>query len=257
MSFLSDMGKMIESENVAESKDFLSSFKPLESGIYEAEVKGVYLQKSQNNPSRRATVVLDVEGREVSTTFFIIGQDGTPFNKKLTKEGKKTLCRGWNEVSGLCTLTTGKSLDKMTPGQITLEVYDFDAKKRVNKPFDGFPELKGKKIKVAIVKQLVDKKQKGANGDWEVVGTREENAAEHFYNAETNQSVYELKHQINPEAMADWENSNKGQVKDNRSDENPDKPGNEAQAGVNGWGAPNQAPLANPDTNPQNTASEW
>ena len=257
MSFLSDMGKMIESENVAESKVFLSSFKPLESGIYEAEVKGVYLQKSQNNPSRRATVVLDVEGREVSTTFFIIGQDGTPFNKKLTKDGKKTLCRGWNEVSGLCTLTTGKSLDKMVPGQITLEIYDFDTKKRVNKPFDGFPELKGKKVKVAIVKQLADKKQKGADGAWEVVGTREENAAEHFYHAETNQSVYELKHQINPEAMADWEKNNKGKTKDIRSDENPDNPDNTAQAGVNGWGAPNQA-LANPDTNPQNNnASEW
>ena len=141
--------------------DFIGGGGLFDTDIYPATIKVAYFGKSASSKSKSVNLLIDVDGKEVRHTAWVVGKKGTIYDKN-----GDTLS-GYNQIAALCMLMAGKNIGDMDVEEMTQKLYDFDAKKELPQSVDCFTELQGMKIQIALQRQTVDKTKKDdASGDY-------------------------------------------------------------------------------------------
>jgi hypothetical protein len=165
-------GKKAASNDKVET-DFVGGGGLFETDIYKAVIKTAYTGKAANSEARNVTLLLDVNGREVRQQIWVSNRKG-----ELTYKGKDSKNNvveknlpGFNMVNSLCMLVCSKELGQMDVEELTVKLYDFDAKKELPQAVDCFVELHGETISIALQKQVIDKTALNASsGNYEPTG---------------------------------------------------------------------------------------
>lgn len=161
-------GKKVADDTVED--DFMGGGGALDTDIYKAVIKTAYIGKAQSSEARNVTLLLDINGREVRQQIWVSNKNGdVTYKDKKTGEAKNL--PGFNQVNSLCMLVCSKEMGQMDVEELTVKLYDFDAKKELPQAVDCFTELHGETINIALQRQTVDKTAKSdTTGEYEPTG---------------------------------------------------------------------------------------
>lgn len=185
-------GKKGVAEDTVE-EDFISSGGVLETDLYEAVIKTAYLSKSGSSDARAMNLILDVQGREVRQQIWMTNGKGDVTYKD-KKTGKERNLPGYSQVTSLCLLVAGKEVGDMDSEEVTVKIYDYDAKKELPQAVDCFVELHEETVNIALQRQTVDKTKKDdSTGKYEPTGeTRDQNEIVKFFAADQVVTISEV-----------------------------------------------------------------
>ena len=198
-------------DGLEEATDFIpSGFAAIPSGVYNCEVKLVYAGKSPVSNAQNITVVATSGNNEIKETIYISNKAGENFYPD-KKDGSKRPLPGFTTIDDLCLLITGQPLADMETETKTVKLYDFDAKAEVPTEVECITALHGKNVKLAVLREIVDKQKKDGNGAYQNTGeTRTQNTIDKVLHAETGRTVNEYRHEVEtPEFMTTWIERNK------------------------------------------------
>lgn len=150
--------------------DFLAGSGILDTDIYLATIKTAFIGKAASSEARNVTLLLDINGREHRVQIWVSNRNGdVTYKDKKTGEDKNL--PGFNQVNSLCLLVTGQEMGDMEVEELTVKLYDFDAKKELPQAVDCFTSLHGEQVMVAMQRQTVDKTTKNdATGAYDATG---------------------------------------------------------------------------------------
>jgi len=162
--------------------DFVGGAGLLDSDLYTATIKAAYEVPSTSSKAVMIHYILVINGKEYRFNNCIISGKGVPTYG--SGRDKKNL-PGFNQLNSLTMLVLGKEVGDTDVEELTLKLYDYDAKAEVPKAVDCYSELHGQEVQVLIQKQTVDKTKKDdATGKYEPTGeTRDENDIVKFFPA--------------------------------------------------------------------------
>lgn len=209
MSLFSNM----TTEGMEQVKDSLGGFSCLESDVYPAKIKAVYITTSAKG-AMAANLIADVHGREYREQIWITNAKGECFftNKQT---GNKVPLPGFTTINDLCICAVGKPLNELDTADKTFKLYDYEAKTELPKSVPTITDLCDTEVLLGIIKQIVDKNVKDDAGNYVPSGeTREENVIDKVFNAETKMTVNEAASgKTEGIFITNWEKKNKGQVR--------------------------------------------
>lgn len=168
MSNIFSSKETIKGGNIDE--DFIGGGGVFETDVYLAEIKTAYLSKSNSSEAVAINFIMNVDNKELRSQIWTTnGKGDTTYKDKKTGESKHL--PGFNQLSALCLLACGKDVKDMDVEELTVKIYDFDAKRELPKAVDCFTELHGEKVHIAVQKQIVDKNEKNeSTGKYEPTG---------------------------------------------------------------------------------------
>ena len=215
-------------DTVVEDKDTIgSTFGVVETAIYpliihEAYVKvansgalGVHLTLTQNVDGTGQTVEKDV--------YISSGTEKGGKSYWTDKDGENHPLPGYLFMDSLVQIIAGigKRIQDIPTTKMITQIYDFDAKERLDTEVDMLEPLMGKPIYVGIEKQLVDKRMKDEKTGKYVTagGFREENELLKVWRAADKKSVDEIKADNDKPASFYhiWDKRFTGKTRDRRS----------------------------------------
>lgn len=191
MSIFSNM----TNEGMEQASDVLGGYSPLESGIYPAKVKALYVTESKSG-AMALNLIADISGREYRETIYITNKDKQNFYLS-KKTGKKVPLPGFTTIDDLCLCGIGKHLCDLDPQPKTIKIYDFEAKGEILKEVPMVTEMLGAAVDLGILKEIVDKNTLQGNEYVPSGETREQNTINKVFHSETHKTV--------PEALANKE----------------------------------------------------
>lgn len=204
----------LSTTGLEEQTDSLGGFQLLESNVYPAKVKTVYITTSKNN-AMAANVVLDIDGREYREQLWITNSKGENFfvNKS---SGNRVALPGFAVLNDLCLCTVGKELEFLETDQRTFKIYDYETKSDMLKEVPTITDLMDTEILVAITKKREFKKIKDASGAYVNSNeTRELNTIKKIFHAGTKMTVTEAKAgKKEGEFLDKWLAKNQGKIED-------------------------------------------
>lgn len=179
------MSNIFAGKKSAEDKvedDFIGGGGALDTDIYKAKIKTVYIAKAQSSDAQSVNLLLDVNGKEVRQQIWVSNRNGDVTYKD-KKTGDMKNLPGFNQVNSLCMLVCSKEMGEMRMEELTVKLYDFDAKKELPQVVQCFSELHGETIQIALQRQTVDKTKLDENtGKYEPTGeTRDQNEIIKFF----------------------------------------------------------------------------
>lgn len=203
----------LQTKNLEAPKDSLGGFSVLESGIYLAKIKAVYITMSKNN-AMAANVIADIDGREYREQLWVTNANGENWyvNKKT---GHKVALDGFTQLNDICLCATGKELCDMETEPRMFNIYNTEAKKEVPTEVPTIVELIGKEVRLGIMKETVNKRVKGADGNYvDSNETRDENHINKVFHAEKRLTVNEARAgKTEPVFYDKWLAKNEGQTR--------------------------------------------
>lgn len=152
----------------------------LPTDIYTATIKAAYETLSAKSKAVAMNFILVIDGKEVRQQIWMTnGKGGCTYK---AKDGTTKNLPGYNQVNSLFMLILGKEIGQSDVEELTMKLYDFDAKAEVNKQVDCYTELHGLEIQVALQQQTVDKTKDVGGGKYEPTGeTRDINEVVKFF----------------------------------------------------------------------------
>lgn len=149
----------VDDSNFAEDDDIVGGFSPLETDIYTGKIKLVYMGQS-NKGAECATIVLDINGKEVRETIYLSsapvpekdGKPAQPAKYYYKKNDKEYPMPGLRTLMDICELSAGKTFKEVGKSLTDklVKVYDFEQKKEIPKNVPVISDLLDKPIMVAI-----------------------------------------------------------------------------------------------------------
>ena len=212
-------------ENVERSGDRLGGGRTvLDAGIYRgATVKAAYTGKSQSSNADSITVIMDVNGTEVSSTYWVTNKDGK--NTYQTKAGKDALLGGYDDMDQFSLLAGGVPLNEADFEDKVIKIYDFEKRADVEVSRPTMVDCIGEKLTVAIQRTKLNKREKVGDEYVNKAETYEINEIVKFFQDETDLTVEEIKAGLEKaDFVHRWEEKFAGQVND-KSVEVSGKPG--------------------------------
>lgn len=187
-------------------------FSPRETDIYTFKIKAAYAGKSQGGAMNVSLIAVDSQG-EYRETIYITNKKGENF---FVKDGKKIPLPGFTIINDLCLIATGEPLSEQETEEKVINLYDFEAKKEVPTSVPMIMALVDAEISFAVQKNLEDKQQKDAAGEYVPTGeTRETNTISKVFHTETKMTVVEALEGAEEAKFWDaWLEKNKGKVFD-------------------------------------------
>ena len=228
----------LSNDGLEEAKDTLGGFSSLDSDVYEGVIKIAFAGQSAKG-AHSVTFHVDLNGREYRETLYVTNRDGQnwyhPKVKGVPDTTKKNPLPGFTTANDIALLASGFGLADLAVEERVIKLWDKDANAEVNTKVNAFVDLSGKPIKLAILKQIVDKNVDDGQGNYVPSGeTREENVIDKAFHAETGRTVTEVKSgQVQTgEFIQKWLDKNKGEVRDRSTKEaNGAKTGRPGAAG--------------------------
>jgi len=181
-------------DNVQNETDSVGSGGVWESDLYPVTIDMAYLEKKQSGAVFLNVVLKDDNGRENREGLCILSGDKKG-NKNYyeNKQGERHYLPGFNVARSLALLTTGKELDKLATDVKTIKVYNFEAKKDMPTDVEVVEDLLGQRVVAGVLKKIVDKNQKGDDGQYHPTGeTREINEIDKIFRERDMMTVNEI-----------------------------------------------------------------
>jgi hypothetical protein len=189
-------------------------FQAIPTDVYDATVKVIYGITSKGG-AKGLTVVLDVDGNEVSETIYYTKKTGENFYIDKKTE-KRTPLPGFTTVNDLALLITGHPLSKQETEEKIVKIYDFESRKELPTPVQVLTALTGKAVKLGIQREIVDKNKQNDAGQYVPTGeTRTQNTISKVFHAETGKTVPEFEAKVEEAVfMEAWQARYGGKDKD-------------------------------------------
>jgi hypothetical protein len=144
--------------------DFLAGSGILDTDMYLAKIKTAFIGKAAKSDARNVTLLLDIDGKEYRQQVWVTNKQGeVTYKDKKTGDDKNL--PGFNSMNSLCLLTVGMEMGAMVVEELTVKLYDFEAKKELPQAVECFSALHGEEIMVAMQRQTVDKTKKNEATD--------------------------------------------------------------------------------------------
>ena len=182
-----------------------------ESGVYDCVVDMAYLDKTSGGANSLVLTLMDNAGKKLKHTFFVTTKAGA--TKYQDSSGKSRYMAGFQMASNLALVTTEEDLGVANKAaeKKTINVYDFTA--RAEKPTEKkvLVTLLGKKVKVAVIQQKVNKRAPNSEGVWVATAEeKEENVIKEFFFADTGATVVEKMDKTDPAFLEAWKDKYEG-----------------------------------------------
>lgn len=210
--------------------------------IYTFTIKALYAGKSTSSNAQSVTgIFTDDDGKEYRETFWITDGQGRNYymvkDKDKKETGKKAPLPGFAIVNDIVMIATDKPLSEQETEEKTVKVYDPDAKQELPKAVPMLVEALGKKVALAVYRQLENKSKKNdSTGKYEPIAEdREINLAEKALFPQFKATVREVEvalennGTVTDDAIVDaqgnnvgvfwdqWVEAHKGKVRDKRT----------------------------------------
>ena len=212
------------SEEVQDSGDTLGmSFSVLDSDIYDMTVDMAYIDSSTGGAMSLNLILVNSKYTLKHTLWMTSGESKGCKNYYLTKDNKKQYLPGFILADDLSMMTTNTPISDQKPEEKMIKVYNPELKKEVPTAKQVLITMLDKPIKVAVLKQVVDKQTKNSEGRYENTGeTREVNEIDKFFHAATGLTVTEAKAGMEKGEFIDqWLEKNKGNTRNRVKGINP------------------------------------
>lgn len=192
-----------------------NTFGILETGTYSVVIKNAYVDESKGGAmSVNFEFKTDTGNILRSTQWATSGKAKGQKNFYTDKNGNNHLLPGYVAVDDICQLAAELPLSEIEPEEKVVQIYDFDLGKPTGKPRMVLTELLGKKIILAVEKQVVDKNVKNDSGDYVPSGdTREVNEVVKSFCADDQVTVVEKAAGLTEaDFLTRWNTKNKDKV---------------------------------------------
>ena len=202
-------------DGLEEAGDRLGPGGLIDTGIYEGTVKLAFAGSAQSSKAQSITIHIDINGFEFRETFWVTNRDNENFYVDKKDPNKKHPLPGFQMVDELCLVTTGYPLTDQDFEEKVVQLYDYEKKKDAPQNVPVLINLLGKPVRVAVVKQVVDKQKKNDAGVYVNTGeTREENVADKFFHQESLRTVSEIRNGAEEATFHDaWKTKNAGKTR--------------------------------------------
>lgn len=189
-------GNLGKKENIADKKDVIrtSSFGALESGVHAGEIEVAYLSKSKGGAASLTVHVKMDSGAVFKNTMWLTGGDKKGNNNFFVdKDGNEQYLPGFVTADHICLLAAGDDIGTLAEDTVSrgIKVYDYDAGKEITKEFEVIEELDGTRIKLGVLKQVVDKTKLEGNAYVPTGETREQNEIVYVFSDDDGRTVME------------------------------------------------------------------
>lgn len=244
---MSNLFGNLSTQDHEEVQDRLGGFSAYETDAYTGKIKAAYAGKSDSG-AQSMTFIFALPSGEYRETAWVTNKEGKNYYHPKKADGtvitdKKQTLAGYTVANDIALVTVGKELGELVFEEKVMNVYDPDAKKELPKAVMMATELLGQEVTLGIVKQIVDKQQKDASGQYVSTGeTREENQIEKVFHHPSNITVVEQREAVKagrdatPVFYEKWVEKNKGQTRDRSTKSNQN-----GQSGRPGQKSPPQA----------------
>lgn len=221
--------------SVQEVKDVLGGSGPLDSDGYDAVIDVAYADVSSGG-ARSLNVSFKINGRTVKQTLWMTSGTAKGCKNYYEANGQRKYLPGFVTANDLCLLSVGKPISDLDTEPKTIKVYDPAQGKEAPMEKAVVVDLIGQPIKLGILKQLVDKNVKNAQGNYVPSGeTREINEIDKVFRSD-GFTVPEIKAQATePSFYSRWVEKNRGTVVNKAK-------GASADAGTSGMPTPAAQP---------------
>lgn len=204
----------LKSEGMEDAQDRIGGGFTRESGIAIGTIKVMYAIKAASG-ARGVHGVFQFGKDEYEETFYVTNKKGENWFLNKQDPTKKIPLPGWQLFEDICFLCTEKQPFEMESEDKMVNVWDPDSKSKQPKSVPVFTELTGQPIALGIIKQTVNKNEKGSDGTYVATAeTRDENFTDKAFHPEAKLTVVEAKKEL-PAAFWDaWSTKNNGVTRD-------------------------------------------
>lgn len=212
MSLLSNLKT---DSSIQEDKDVLGGgYKAFDSDIYDGVIRYAYLQKANSSNALSLNLCVDIDGKEYKETMWISNRNGDNYYEK---DGNKNYLPSFTIANHIALFTCQKELSNLDTEEKVISIYNWEQRKEVPTAVPCITDLHGKKVSLAIMKEIVNKQTKDASGNYVPTDeTKEQNNIVKVFHPENHKTVVECKAKAEqPEFYEKWLEKNKGQIKDN------------------------------------------
>ena len=183
-----------------------------DSGVYKTIVDMAYFDQSKGGAHSLNVTLLNEDGKKLKQTiWFTNRKEEVHF---VNQKGEKDYLPGYTLANNLSLIITGDDVNEAfeSSEKKMVNVYDFNEKKEKPTEKSVATSLLGKQIKVAILKQTVNKRVNDGSGTYvDSAETKDENQIKEFYFADTDLTVVEkAKDAKEPLMMPKWADRNTG-----------------------------------------------
>lgn len=208
--------KSLNTDGLEQAQDRLGGFSPLDTDIYTGTIKALYAGRSSGG-AMSLTLLADINGKEYRETLWVTNKKGENFFTN--QQNKKVPLPGFTVADDICLIATGEPLSAQEPEDKVIKVYDFEAKGEVQKSVEMITAAIGKKVSLGVIRQLVNKNEKSADGVYVATAeTREENFIDKVFHPDHKVTVVEARNgQEEGKFWDGWLERNKGQTRDKRT----------------------------------------
>lgn len=202
----------ISIDQASQEKDTLGGFSLLDSDIYTATIKHAYGSQTQKG-GVNLNVEFDIDGHTHKETLFVANERQESFFT--TQTGEKKPYPSFLLAESIALLGAGKTLAQLKTEPKVINIYNYEQQKDIPTQVPMFTELLGKQVKVAILKELVNKKTKQGNEYVDTAETKEVNKLDKVFSMKGDFTVAELRQkEETAKFYQQWLDKNKGQTKD-------------------------------------------
>lgn len=166
----------------------------LTSGVYPTTIKLAYITQAKSEAVALNLHLETQDGREIRSQLWMTSGKDKGCKNFYEKDGVKNYLPGFLLAQSLSLLTLGKEISDLEPEEKVVKLYNFEAKAEVPTKVQMVTELLGKEVLTGVIKQVVDKKVKAADGSYVPSGdTREENEIDKFFRAKDRMTTHEIR----------------------------------------------------------------
>jgi len=163
-----------------------------DSGVYKTIVDMAYFDRSQGGAHSLNVTLLNEDGKKLKQTLWFTNRKEEVHY--INQKGEKDYLPSYTTANNLCLIITGDDINETFDAseKKMVNVYDFNEKKEKPTEKSVATALLGKQIKVAILKQTVNKRVNDGTGKYvDSAETRDENQIREFYFPDSDLTVVE------------------------------------------------------------------
>ena len=163
-----------------------------DSGVYKTIVDMAYFDQSKGGAHSLNVTLLGEDGKKLKQTiWFTNRKEEVHF---INQKGEKDYLPGYTLANNLALIITGEDINEAfeSSEKKMVNVYDFNEKKEKPTEKSVATSLLGKQVKVAVLKQTVNKRVNDGTGNYvDSAETRDENQIKEFYFSDSDLTVVE------------------------------------------------------------------
>lgn len=211
-------GNTLDTQGLEAAGDRLGGGGTVDSDAYGAVITQAYAGESSGGAKSMTFHFKLDNDREFRETVYVTSGKEKGQKNYYERDGKKHPMPGFTTANDIALLATGVGLGEQTFEEKVVKIYDFDAKAELPQKVMVATSLLGKRVKLGILKEVVDKTKKNdSTGNYDPTGeTREQNVINKVFHDASGQTVSELTQSRDPNAAGEflgkWLDKNKGHV---------------------------------------------